>query len=83
MRDGMMLRYIDGLIDGLNDLIIEGFNVGSPGLTEGFKEGILLDFIDGHKDDGPNVDISAGVKVRILIGVLEGKSVGNAVGLDE
>ena len=39
--------------------------------------------MDGHKDDGPNEGISAGVKVRILIGVSEGKSVDNAVGLDE
>ena len=43
----------------------------------------MLDFMDGHKDDGSKVGISAGVKVRILIGVSEGKSVDNAVGLDE
>ena len=42
MRDGMMLGDIDGLIGGLNDLIIEGFNVGSPGLTDGLKDLIAL-----------------------------------------
>ena len=42
MRDGMMLGYIDGLIDGLNDLTIEGSNVGSPGLTDGLKDLIKL-----------------------------------------
>jgi hypothetical protein len=39
--------------------------------------------MDGRKDDGSNVGISAGVKVRILIDVSEGKSEGNTVGLDD
>jgi hypothetical protein len=42
MRDGIMLGDMDGLIDGLNDLTIEGFNVGSPGLTDGLKDLIKL-----------------------------------------
>jgi hypothetical protein len=42
MREGIMLGYIDGLIVGLYDLIIEGFNVGSPGLTDGLKDLIKL-----------------------------------------
>ena len=42
MREGIMLGDIDGLIDGLYDLVIEGFNVGSPGFTDGLKDLIKL-----------------------------------------
>ena len=42
MCDGMMLGYIDGLIDGWYDLMIEGLNEGSPGLTDGLKDLITL-----------------------------------------
>ena len=42
MREGIMLGYIDGLNDGWKDLIIEGCNVGSPGLTDGLKDLIKL-----------------------------------------
>jgi len=39
-------------------------------------EGTLLDFMDGHKDDGSNVGFSIGVEVRISIGATVDKPVG-------